>query len=755
MSGAVPTRRSTPASRMQQLQRSIGNRAVAGLVESATVRAETKMPVTDSGDRANAEAVSRRLDPTIRRDMEARFEHDFSHVRIHANDEAARRSAANNSAAYAVGSEIFFGAARYEPDTAEGRALLAHELVHVVQSENARAHPLRPQSPRGELEREAARVSTTIDTVAPLPPIEGVTHGLSPLMAPLPPASEDVPTFGNLPEDMPNPAVRRIVLEQEGDVWYEVRSKSERWRATGTYAFVIQAGKVWAVKPRDAQGANVGHTEAAAGGRVEYAGLVTFGSAKNQRGIIRDWTNASGHYLPVREFMDVAVKAGFPDDARFKAFEGPRPPTGPQAQLPVFQEPRGSQLTPKKADSTHRQTPQASAGQPPPVPAASAPPRSTPPQAAPTSPPPQARVPPSSAPPQSTPRPTPPPSSPAATAKPPSTTPPPPAAASPRPMPAVGQQFQTPSNALVSAEQRASAKGGAMIMALQGYGELARAIGQSIQRSDAESAFRASEAEILKYLQQNPGMGVMAEFLFDRTVPHPDSVVRPADTFLLFTWYPAANPTIRQSGYYPATPHGVPLWERRWIPPVRPAPQTNEGRRDTRVPVVIQKVEHLTAFVSALRGQQRISATATAIAFAAAKMTFSTAVVDFGGELLEMTANIYSVAIPQIEREATDAMTRRFNELADALQYHRGRYEQYRSEGWFTRLIQQRDFELPPPKMLDNAGESLRSGRDAVGRKDFVGARRNLREGNDAVRKTEFVLYHYAHGQRHWLEDEG
>jgi len=60
VAGAVPTRPSIPASWMQQLQRSIGNRAVAGLVESATARAETKRPVAESSDRANAEAVSRR-----------------------------------------------------------------------------------------------------------------------------------------------------------------------------------------------------------------------------------------------------------------------------------------------------------------------------------------------------------------------------------------------------------------------------------------------------------------------------------------------------------------------------------------------------------------------------------------------------------------------------------------------------------------------------------------------------------------------
>lgn len=75
----------------------------------------------------------RPLEPALRRDMEQRFGHDFSQVRVH-SDSAAEQSARDvNANAYTVGHDIVFGAGRFAPDTHEGRGLLAHELAHVTQ----------------------------------------------------------------------------------------------------------------------------------------------------------------------------------------------------------------------------------------------------------------------------------------------------------------------------------------------------------------------------------------------------------------------------------------------------------------------------------------------------------------------------------------------------------------------------------------------------------------------------------------------
>jgi hypothetical protein len=81
----------------------------------------------------------RQMEPTLQRDMEQRFGHDFSQVRIH-SDGAAEQSARDvNAHSYTVGHDIVFGAGRFAPGTHEGRRLIAHELTHVVQQTNSDA----------------------------------------------------------------------------------------------------------------------------------------------------------------------------------------------------------------------------------------------------------------------------------------------------------------------------------------------------------------------------------------------------------------------------------------------------------------------------------------------------------------------------------------------------------------------------------------------------------------------------------------
>jgi hypothetical protein len=73
------------------------------------------------------------LAPATRAFMESRFGHDFSDVRVHAGEQAAKGARAVNALAYTAGHDIVFAENRYAPDTAVGRRLLAHELTHVVQ----------------------------------------------------------------------------------------------------------------------------------------------------------------------------------------------------------------------------------------------------------------------------------------------------------------------------------------------------------------------------------------------------------------------------------------------------------------------------------------------------------------------------------------------------------------------------------------------------------------------------------------------
>ena len=80
-------------------------------------------------------SAGRPLEPTLRNDMEQRFGHDFSHVRVHTGGTAEQSAREVNANAYTVGNSVVFGAGKYAPQTQSGKRLLAHELTHVVQQE--------------------------------------------------------------------------------------------------------------------------------------------------------------------------------------------------------------------------------------------------------------------------------------------------------------------------------------------------------------------------------------------------------------------------------------------------------------------------------------------------------------------------------------------------------------------------------------------------------------------------------------------
>jgi hypothetical protein len=94
--------------------------------------------------------------------MEQRLGHDFSDVRLHDDSAAAASAQAVNAHAYTVGSNIVFQRDRYNPESAEGRTTLAHELTHVVQQRSGPVDGtsapggIKVSDPSDQFEREAA-----------------------------------------------------------------------------------------------------------------------------------------------------------------------------------------------------------------------------------------------------------------------------------------------------------------------------------------------------------------------------------------------------------------------------------------------------------------------------------------------------------------------------------------------------------------------------------------------------------------------
>jgi hypothetical protein len=84
------------------------------------------------------------LDVTTRAYFEPRFGRDLSRIRIHADAAAADSADAVAAHAYTAGTHIVFGRGAYQPTTAAGHRVLAHELVHALQQSRSGA-PMRLQ----------------------------------------------------------------------------------------------------------------------------------------------------------------------------------------------------------------------------------------------------------------------------------------------------------------------------------------------------------------------------------------------------------------------------------------------------------------------------------------------------------------------------------------------------------------------------------------------------------------------------------
>ncbi|GLR87967.1 eCIS core domain-containing protein [Bradyrhizobium iriomotense] len=78
--------------------------------------------------------------------FEPRFGRSFSDVRIHTGDKASVAAQSVGARAFTYGSAIVMGQHAYSPATQAGRALLAHELAHVVQQDSGRDRILRRQT---------------------------------------------------------------------------------------------------------------------------------------------------------------------------------------------------------------------------------------------------------------------------------------------------------------------------------------------------------------------------------------------------------------------------------------------------------------------------------------------------------------------------------------------------------------------------------------------------------------------------------
>ena len=97
----------------------------AGILDDGTVHTD----VQSSIDSSRGSGAS--LDPGVASRLGNDLG-DLSDVRVHTDDTADKLNNAVSARAFATGSDVYFAQGEYNPGSADGDKLIAHELAHVV-----------------------------------------------------------------------------------------------------------------------------------------------------------------------------------------------------------------------------------------------------------------------------------------------------------------------------------------------------------------------------------------------------------------------------------------------------------------------------------------------------------------------------------------------------------------------------------------------------------------------------------------------
>ncbi|XXY16879.1 DUF4157 domain-containing protein [Sorangium sp. So ce216] len=128
---------------MLGLQRAIGNGATTALLQAGHAGQGTPFP------------------PDLARVFGQRLGFDFGAVRVHADAAAAGRARTLGALAYTEGQDITFAAGQYQPHSARGFALLAHELTHVAQQGSGSAAAAEVQEQQADMAERGGSLSFT------------------------------------------------------------------------------------------------------------------------------------------------------------------------------------------------------------------------------------------------------------------------------------------------------------------------------------------------------------------------------------------------------------------------------------------------------------------------------------------------------------------------------------------------------------------------------------------------------------------
>jgi len=107
----------------------------------------------ESAVRSGVRGSGKPLPSGVRSKFQTTMGPDFSDVRVHTGTAADTAARSIQAKAYTLGSDIAFADGQYDPSTAGGKRLLAHELTHVTQQGSAPARVHRQESESKNVEK--------------------------------------------------------------------------------------------------------------------------------------------------------------------------------------------------------------------------------------------------------------------------------------------------------------------------------------------------------------------------------------------------------------------------------------------------------------------------------------------------------------------------------------------------------------------------------------------------------------------------
>ncbi len=161
--GAHPAAAGNHSPGLARLQRQIGNQAVQRLITQRRGDAPATLNEGTAHRVEREKGGGAPLDADVARTLGAALGDNFDDVHIHTDPEADALNRAVGAKAFATGNDLFFRDGEYNPHSAEGRELLAHELTHVVQQKHGQVATsgsgTTVNAPHDVHEQQAKRVS--------------------------------------------------------------------------------------------------------------------------------------------------------------------------------------------------------------------------------------------------------------------------------------------------------------------------------------------------------------------------------------------------------------------------------------------------------------------------------------------------------------------------------------------------------------------------------------------------------------------